>query len=277
MPLTTESRPDRAENSLSKAVTLLRFVGAATDGVTFTQLRTASSQPKATLHRILQNLVDLQLLRIDADDRRYRLGYGLLELAGLAWSQLDVRRAGRQILLELNARTDESVHMAVLDGADIVYIDKVESAQPLRLASAIGLRNPAYCTGVGKALLAFLPAEELTEIIARTRFVAFTPNTLASEASLRAQLELIRQRGFAIDDEEHHLGIRCAAAPIFDHRGRPIASISVTAPSMRCGEARMLELQQLTVAAATRITHNCGGMHPNAGFPAAAGPEAQAR
>lgn len=262
MATAQDNEASRSEGSLAKSVSLLHIVSTTAKGVSFTHLRTLSGQPKATLHRLLQNLLDLRLLRFDADVKRYSLGYGLLEMAGRAWSQLDIRHAAREMMAELSTALDETVHLAVLDASDIIYIDKVESSQPFRLGSAIGLRNPAFCTGVGKALIAFLPTNELDQVIKHTKFTALTPNTLTTEADLRKSLSMIRQTGYAYDDEEHHLGIRCAAAPIFNHSGRPIASISVAAPLMRCDDNRLLELRDRVMDAAYRVTRDCGGVPP---------------
>src|SRR5690606_21395402 len=127
-------------------------------------------------HRLLQGLLAEGLLRFEPEGNRYYLGYGLLELAGLTWSRLDVRKAARGVLTRLSQTARETVHMAVLDGAEVVYIEKMDGTQTVRMTSAIGMRNPAYCTGVGKSLLGFLPPDRLEKLLTEMTFERFTPN-----------------------------------------------------------------------------------------------------
>ena len=137
---------------------VVRLVAGAETGATFPQIAQDLGLPKSTLHRLLQVLVQQNLLRLDAD-RHYRLGYGIFELARLAWDRIDIRREAQPSdYAALVRETGETVHLAVLDGAEVVYVDKVEGSQTIRMASMIGARNPAYCTGVGKALLPRLSA-----------------------------------------------------------------------------------------------------------------------
>ncbi len=251
-------------STFTKMMDVVRLVAGAETGAAFPQIAQELDLPKSTLHRLLQVLVQQRLLRLD-EDRHYRLGHGVFELARLAWDRVDVRREAQPTISALVRETGETVHLAVLDGTEVVYVDKVEGSNTMRMASMIGARNPAYCTGVGKALLAFLPADELKRRFAHTSFRAFTPRTISSLRSLDAALAAIRKVGYAFDDEEHELGIRCAAAPIFNFRGLAISSLSVTVPVIRCDEKRLAALASRILAAADEITERCGGRLPDRG------------
>jgi DNA-binding IclR family transcriptional regulator len=252
------SIPSTGSSTFAKMMDVVRFVGGSEAGAAFPQIARELELPKSTLHRLLQDLVQQRLLS-QGDDRLYKLGHGLFELARLAWDRADIRREAQRSIAALVRDTNETVHLAILDGVDVVYIDKVEGSQTMRMASMIGARNPAYCTGVGKALIAFLPPDELKARYTHYNFRAFTPRTIASFRALNAALAEIRKRGYATDNEEHEVGIRCAAAPIFNFRGTAISSLSITVPVIRCDQKRLFELARRVQAAADEITERCGG------------------
>jgi DNA-binding IclR family transcriptional regulator len=180
-------------------------------------------------------------------------------MAQKAWEGMDIRTAAAADLERLAEQTGETVHLAVLDEAEVVYIDKVESSQRLRMFSAIGKRGPVHCTGVGKAMLAFLESDERDKVLERLPLQRFTNATFVTRHSLLLHLAEIRQVGYAKDLEEHEIGIRCTAAPIFDYQGKVIASVSVTAPSLRLSPERLDEIAPFVVRAAEHITRNLGG------------------
>lgn len=247
--------------TFNKTMLVLRQIAGSDDGATFPQLVDALQLPKSTLHRLLQDLLSQSLARLD-DDRRYRLGYGFFELARLAWDRADIRREARPVITALVRETGETVHLAVLDGLDVVYVDKVEGSGTFRMASMIGARNPAHCTGVGKALIAYLEPDDLMRRLAGRTLEPFTEYTLTSPEALIAHLSDIRARGYAFDDQEHEIGIRCAAAAVFNFRGQAIASLSITVPTMRYEGGPIDELGQRVAHAANEITARCGGRVP---------------
>jgi IclR family acetate operon transcriptional repressor len=143
-------------------------------------------------------------------------------------------------LESLAAHTQETVHMALLDGADAVYVAKIDSPNAIRMYSRVGRPVPYYCTGLGKAILAHLPEPQAAEIITRTVFQQHTPHTLANAAALRHNLEVIRARGYALDEEEHERGIHCIAAPLSGRHGRVSGGISITAITFRVTREQLL-------------------------------------
>ena len=257
-PKAASARP-KGTGALDKGLNLLARVCDAPSPPRFTDLLHETGLPKATLHRLLGALVEHRLLQVDARDQGYRVGLRALEMAQQSWQELDVRSAAADEILRLGVKTGETVHLAVLDDTEVVYIDKVESSQRIRMFSAIGKRGPLHCTGVGKAMLAFVEDGTRERLIARLPLRRFTPHTFATRPALEKHLAEIRRRGYAKDLEEHELGIRCAAAPIFDYRGQVVASVSVTAPSFRLTLEHLDTIAPAVVEAARNITRKLGG------------------
>ncbi|SER97261.1 transcriptional regulator, IclR family [Rhizobium sp. NFR03] len=223
--------------TLGKAMAVLELVVKADIPLRFTDIHALSGQPRGTLHRHLSHLVDEGLL-FQRADLAYEPGLRLLSFAHRAWSRNDLRRIARPHLDRLHAETGETVHLGVLRNTEIVYLDKVESRQTVRMESQIGRVSPAYCTGLGKAALSVLPPARLEASLARISYHPFTANTHRSQTALVADLDRIRQRGYAIDAEEHEAEIRCVAAPVAtgdtvsESRGI-VGGISVTGPAYR--------------------------------------------
>ena len=131
------------------------------------------------------------------------------------------------------AETEETAHLCILEAARVIYIDKIEPARSVRMITRIGASNPVHCTSVGKAILAFLPAERAADVVRRIRFERPTPRTIATPDALRAEMEKTRRRGYAVDDEELEEGLRCIAVPLLDAQRQPVAAVSISGPSFR--------------------------------------------
>jgi len=250
--------PRTGTGALEKGLTLLTYICERDTPPRYSDLLRETSLPKATLHRMLNALVKHKFIVLQAD-QTYWIGIRSLEIAQRAWEKMDVRSAAAEQLEILAAITDETVHLAVLDETEVVYIDKVESNQRIRMYSAIGKRGPLHCTGVGKAMAAFLKPDRMARLINQLSFQGFTESTLTQPAQFLKHLEEIRQAGYAKDLEEHEVGIRCVAAPIFDYRGDVIASVSVTAPTIRLTLQRLEEFAPSVVNSAYEITLKLGG------------------
>ncbi|TCL75837.1 IclR family transcriptional regulator [Rhizobium sp. BK251] len=218
--------------TLGKLVSLLDLVAAADGPMRFTDILAEADQPRGTLHRQLGHLVEEGLLELDAD-ARYVPGIRLLELASRTWARSELRLVAEPHLRSLQEQTGETVHLGVLRGSEIIYLDKVEGRQAVRMYSQIGNASPVYCTGVGKAALSVLDAPRLEAVVAALELTAFTEHTHRSAASLLTDIEETRRRGHAFDCEEHEIGIRCVAAPVFSAERSFIAGISVTGPAYR--------------------------------------------
>ena len=255
--------------TLLMALDVLELVArAGSRGISLSSICRELSLSKSTGLRILGTLESRGYVRRDNEGARYRLGIRALEMWSAALEGLDLREVARPELQGLVAQTDEIAHLAILDHGEVVYVDKIEGSQPIRIYSRIGRRAPAYCTGVGKALLSGLSDAELAAYLDEHPLKAFTSTTIVDRSRLLEELQLVRTRGYAFDMEEHEEGVRCVAAPLRDHTGRVVAAISLTAPAMRMSADRMQALAPLVVEAANRISQALGCSR----LPSSAGP-----
>jgi IclR family acetate operon transcriptional repressor len=239
--------------TLGKLVSLLELISTSQQPLRFIDVVKLSKQPRATVHRQLSHLLTEGLLE-QAADQSYVPGLRLLTFASKAWARNDLRSVAAPFLQQLHQQTGESVHLAVLQGTSVIYLDKIDGTQKIRMHSQIGNRSPAYCTGVGKAALSLLPDDELAQRIATMDFHQFTQHTLASPQALARDIDDIRLRGFAYDLEEHEVGIRCVAAPIGILSGGNIAAISVTAPAFRISKEQLKTWEALILTTSAGVS-----------------------
>ena len=255
----TDAGEDSATGSaktLVKALRILGSVAAHPEGLTLSDLSRICRLPKPTAHRVLGVLVQGGMLRLEADGG-YRLGPECLVLGTAFLENLDLRERARDILVDLVERTGETCHLGVLDGTHVVYIDKVESPHPIRMASRVGRRNPAYSTGIGKAMLAFSPEDQIEAIIA-AGLEQRTPRTITDPSRFRSELAMVAKRGYAIDDVENEEAIRCIAAPVFDHQHAVVAAISIAGPEYRLSLGRLVEMADDVREAARELSRRVG-------------------
>lgn len=224
---------DQGDGTVGKALDVLDMVAATGHPVRFTELLATSAYPKATLYRLLQTLTHQGMLSYDPDRQTYALGVRLVRLAHAAWATSSLAPIARPYLDELAAETGETIHLAQMDTGQVLYVDKRNAAKPVEMFAQAGKVGPAYCTGVGKAMLAYVSDEALDRALQRQSFHRFTPHTLDTPAKLRAELDAIRSRGHAFDREEHEPGIICCAVPILTRTGRVIGALSVTSTTAR--------------------------------------------
>ncbi|MBD3662858.1 IclR family transcriptional regulator [Sulfitobacter sp. TSTF-M16] len=216
------------DGTVGKALDVLDQVAEFGRPVRFGTLLEASPFPKATLYRFLQTLTNQRMLEYDAERQTYALGVRLVRLAHAAWTQSSLAPLARPHLDALSAKIGLTVHLAQLDSGQVLYIDKRNAAQPVDMYSQAGKIGPAYCTGVGKAMLAFLPDAEQARALTQQSFHVFTKQTLASKTALKAELKNIVTRGHAFDREEHEPGIICVAVPILSAGARVLGGLSIT-------------------------------------------------
>ncbi|WP_040978393.1 IclR family transcriptional regulator [Oceanobacillus jeddahense] len=219
--------------SVDRAIQIIKKLKENPDGIGVTDLSIILGVSKSTVHRLLMSLYQGGFVRQDSITDKYKLGFHFLEIADVVRENLDVRNIAAPLLNELSSITGETVHLVIRDQDEVVYIDKVESPETIRMYSRVGKRAPMHCTGVGKVFLAYLSMDEVKEIIKEKPLKRFTSNTICSQEDLIKELNLIRKNGYAIDDEEHELGVKCAAAPILNFKGNITAALSVAAPIMR--------------------------------------------
>lgn len=246
------ARIDSGTGTLGKAMEVLETIALSSTPLRFTDVLHRVDQPRGTLHRQITNLIEEGLLATRSDNS-YELGLTLLKLASRAWSSNQFRSIAEPHLKNLHETTGETVHLGILNGIEVIYLDKVESRQAVRMYSQIGNSAPAFCTGVGKAALAALPDAELERRISDITFKRFTDTTLVSDAALTGEIQTIRNCGNAFDREEHEKDIHCVAAPIHSRDREFVAGISVTAPTYRVKMNQLIEWGPLVRESAAAI------------------------
>ncbi len=242
-----------AEGTVGKALQVLDMVAAWGRPVRFSDLLDRSPYPKATLYRLLQTLTQQRMLRFDPERQTYAPGLRLVRLAHTAWLQTSLGQVARPHLDALSDKIGETVHLAQLDGGQVLYIDKRNASRPVQMFSEAGKVGPAYCTGVGKAMLAHLPTEEAEQQMQQQSFYRHTPHTITDIDALRDELRVVRERGFAFDREEHEPGIICIAVPILTRAGQVLGGLSVTSTMANSSLKDLEKLLPVMRPAAERI------------------------
>ncbi|GAB3973066.1 IclR family transcriptional regulator [Streptomyces sparsus] len=215
--------------------------------------------PRTTVHELLTTLVARSyLVPVREEPGRYRLGVRNYQLGSRYAEQLDLAAEGQRVAREVAETCDETVHVAILEGSDVIYIAKVDSTHAVRMVSAAGRRLPAHCTSVGKVLLASLPADALDARLAGGRLAAMTPNSITDPDTLRAALTTARERGFAVEHRESNPDVSCVAAPVRDSSGRVVAALSISVPVIRWTEQREEELAGLAAKGAADLSARLG-------------------
>ncbi|MEV9641461.1 IclR family transcriptional regulator [Mammaliicoccus sciuri] len=245
--------------SVDRALLILEKLKYTPKGLGVTELSSELRVSKSTAHRLLMSLYKQGFVRQDPETQKYMLGFKLVEFGQTVSDNIDIRHIASSYLRQLAENTGETAHLVIKEQAEIVYIDKIESSATIRMFSNIGKRAPMHCTGVGKAILAFLPQQEILRIVEEEVLERFTPNTIVDKENLLIHLDLIRKKGYSIDDEEHELGIKCAAAPILNYKGEVIAGISVAGPIMRVSEEKLDDMATEVLKTAKAISLHLNG------------------
>jgi IclR family acetate operon transcriptional repressor len=243
--------------ALQRGLRLLHLFSESPRGLTAKQVAALSRLPVSTVHRFLANLVTAGFLSCDIDGN-YHLGIACFAIGQAAVGQLDIRRLSLPYLRELNQQTRETIHLTVRHGLTAVYVEKLDSPEPLRIHSRIGAAVPLYCTAVGKVMLAYMPPEELDRVLPELELKRLTQNSAGNLQELKTELYRVRKNGYACDMEEHERHIRCVAAPIWDHTGAVQSSVSITAPVVRMPVTRLRQLAPLIQSAGLQISRELG-------------------
>ena len=256
------TKPSNLVQTIQRVSSILEELGKNPRGISIRDLSLKLKLPKGTTHRLLSSLIYYAYVRQDPNTRNYSLGLKLVELGNLLLSQLDLRQVAEPFLRDLADRTQETVHMVILDQNEIVYVDKIETDHHtggLRMASRIGVRNPAHSCAVGKVLLSHLPDQELDFLIKEKGLDKRTENTITDPTQLKEHLKSVRKQGYAIDDEENEKGIRCVAAPIRNEAGKAVAAISLSGPAFRITKKVVQEtLKKEVMETAYQISQRLG-------------------
>ncbi len=244
--------------SLVKALTILEVLADEDPPYTLTQLSRRLHLHVSTVHRLLVNLVRHGFVEEDTVSGGYQLSYRVLRMGLRVLDRLDFRRVAQPLLRELNLRTRETVHLAILQGTQAISIDKYLSPQPVGLDARLGGIMPLHSTGSGKTLLAYQGEELLARVAQSPGFTRMTAQTITTLPQMRKELEQIREQGYTVDQEEAVEGLSCVAGPVFNHSGQVVAAFSVAGPATRLTPARIPELAQLVLETSRQISHRLG-------------------
>ena len=245
--------------SIDRIFLIIELLSMHPRGISLTEICTATSLPKGTVSRMLSALISHGYAVQEIDTKRYRLTMRMFEIGSRVTGSANILSVARPYLESLSNVSGEAVHLVSRVNDEVVYLYKEEASNSIvRMSSFVGLRNPMYCTGVGKSILAFLPDNEIRSIWQRTTPVRFTPKTITTLSGLEKEIQRIRQRGYAIDDEEHEAGVRCIAAPILNFSGNPVAAISLSAPAIRLNDAEIEKYAPMVMEAASNISRYFG-------------------
>jgi DNA-binding IclR family transcriptional regulator len=215
--------------------------------------------PRTTVHELLVTLVARSyLISVPGQPVRYRLGMPVFQLGAAFAGQLDLVREAQSVVRDVAAACDEAVHVAVLDGADVIYLVKADSTHPVRMVSAVGRRLPAHCTAVGKVLLSGLGRADLDAVLMADALPGMTPDSITDPDRLRKHLEQVRAEGIAVDIGESDTAMRCVAAAVRDHSGATIAAMSVSAPIIRWTSQAHVEWTRLVREGAATLSARMG-------------------
>jgi IclR family transcriptional regulator, KDG regulon repressor len=255
--------------AIERAVAILNVFSADEPELGVTEIAERVRLHKSTVHRFMVNLDAAGLVERNPRSGRYRLGLHIFELGGLVMQRMNLWDEALPFLEGLVRDTGETGHLAVLEGGEAIYIERVEARRPLRVPSAIGRGYPAHATNLGKVLLADLPRDRLVEIVTTHGLASYTRNTITDLAQLEAELERIRIQGYAIDDEEYDEGLRCIGAGVRDHSGRVVSALGIGGPVTRITPERVEALAQLVMTAANGLSRRLGAHQSGAYAPAA--------
>ena len=225
--------------------------------LSLTRIAGQVGMPKSTVHRLLATLESKRFINRDKATGMYHLGFRFIEMASLVLQDVDLPRWAQPYLQRLSAECGETVDLAVLEGTHVIYLQVVESPQRVKLAAAVGQKLPAFCTASGKAFMAYLPDEQVSQILSEG-LTKYTDNTKISLTDLYKDLRVTRERGFAISEQEYEKDIHAVAAPILNADGYPIAVIAVVGPSFRLPRERMLMLGHSIQLTTDAIAHEVG-------------------
>lgn len=227
--------------SLEKGINVIELL-ADHEALSVSEVAAHLDINRSAAHRFLATLRELGWAEKD-DDGKYRLTFRVLEQAMKVADRFEIRRMARPFMQRLAGLTDETINLGYWDGRGVVHLDKIDSQNILRMDSRIGSHAPAYCTALGKSILAFLPEDALADYMAKTDFEAIGPKTITSTEALVKEMAKIRKKGVAVDDEEMAPGLRCVAAPVFDYTDHPRYALSVSGPAMRMKKSLIAKIE----------------------------------
>jgi IclR family acetate operon transcriptional repressor len=249
--------------SLTRGLSLLEALARAEGGLTLTDLAQRVELAPSTAHRLLATLEKMGYVYQGGELGRWYVGLQAFTVGTSFLANRDFVAQSHPYMRRLMEQSGETANLGILDGTDAVFIDQVQCREMMRTIVKLGSRVPLHASGVGKAIFAALPDDEIEAILKVKGLPRITANTITSPETMWAAIRVIRQRGWSFDDEEHALSTRCVAAPIYNEHAEVLGAISVAGPSSRLPDERIKQLGPLVAHIAEDLTHRLGGKWPH--------------
>lgn len=240
--------------SVSRAIDILECFAQVKTEWNLIELSEKIGLAPSTTHRLLNTLIQRRLIEQDVKSGKYKIGTRLLLISGSIMNNSNLRTLARPLLTELANQTSETVHLSILNGDEVFYLDKLESPKSISIRSRIGQTLPAHVSGVGKVLLAYLPEEQLNDFLEKVELKQFTQKSMTNREQLKEHFRQIKRQGYAIDNEEVEEGLICFAAPVFTLDQQVIAAISVSGPVYRLLD-KTESITRLVINSATSLSN----------------------
>jgi DNA-binding IclR family transcriptional regulator len=245
-------------DAASRLFQIIEFLANSNDWVSLRIMARELHISAASAYRALNSLKELGYVRQHPQDSKYQLTLKIAWVSAQVLDHLQLRQIAHPFLQHLTSVTNETTHLAVLEGTEFVYIDKVDNTQAVRMRSRLGQRGHLHSTAAGKSLLAFIPEAELDTILRRLKLPALTESTITDPVRFREQLALVRRQGYAVDDEENEVGIRCIGSPIYDHSGRLSGALSISGWTITMTRERVPQLAAELLQTCQKISGQLG-------------------
>ena len=245
--------------SIDRAVAILDCFSEEKKELKLSEISERLGLNKSTVHGIISTLKYHGFISQDEETQKYKLGIRFVEFGDLVINSMNIRNAAVPVIDAVCERIEETVHIAMLDGLDVVWIEKRECTKSIKTSTKIGARLPAYTTADGKIIICYQNKDKIKNYLPK-RIPQYTKNTITNKGEFIKKLEEMKKNGYAIDNEEYVEGLKCVAAPIFDHDGKVRFSLSTTGPAFRMNEERIKELIVIIKEAANEISHRIGYM-----------------
>ena len=245
-------------DAITRLFQIIEFLANSDDWVSLRTIARDLNINTASVFRTLNTLKELGYVRQHPQDSKYQLTLKIAGISAMVLENVQLRQIAHPFLEQLTTITNETTHLAVIDGNEFIYIDKVDNTQAMRMRSRVGQRGLLHSTAVGKSFLAHCPKTELSQILDNIKFQALTKNTIIDKEKFQEHLIQIKQHGYAIDDEENEIGIRCIGAPIYDHAGRLAGALSISGWTISMTLERIPQLAQELISTCQKISNELG-------------------
>lgn len=255
-----DSATNSVIQSLDRGIELLKVVSSG-NGMSLTEIASAAGQPASSVYRVLLTFQKHGVVEFAESEQLWHIGITAFRIGSTFLGRTRIVEQSRAVMQHLMVSTGETANLAIVDHNEVIFISQVETHEPIRAFFRPGTRGPIHASGIGKALMAYYPPQHLAEIL-NSGLARFTSKTLTAAEALNSEMERIRTRGWAVDDEERTIGMRCVAAPVFNQSGEAVAGLSLSGPSVRVTPDRDEEYGKIVRAAADAVTEAIGGTRP---------------